>query len=199
MQRGPVLFFVISAVFFAVICVISVGCNEQRAAPHGHGRSVVTAKPTGARSARANTVGVTSKKAPPAALPVAASPTESSAALRATRARIDILTAPAETMVRRIEATPPDRTMSLRLDAAFIDTRRLMTTDLELADLGKQLSEADQAAVQRTTKARYEALKRRVAAAGIRHRRAAAEQRAAKNRATPGAGSAKDDGAVAGH
>lgn len=191
MQRGLVW------VVFVVVWVISAGCDKPRADLPRHAPGPPAGKPAAvvSPSPRAAALPV----ALPVALPPASSPTDSSVALRATRARIDTLTAQAEAMVRRIEATPPDRTMLLRLDAAFIDTRRLITTDKQLAELGKRLSEADQAAVQRTTKARYEALKRRVAAAGIRHRRADAQHKTTQRQAAPSAGSPKDDGAVAGH
>jgi len=105
--------------------------------------------------------------------PDAATQAQQSAALRATVARIDVLSAKAAEMVRKIEARPPDRIMLLRLDAAFTDARRLMTTDQQLAALGEKLSATEKKAAHKYSKALYEKLKARIAAAGKRHRAAA--------------------------
>ncbi len=71
-----------------------------------------------------------------------------------------------------VEARPPSKATLIRLDAAFVDTRRLLTTDKALAQLGERLTPVERAAVKRYARLRYEALKARVAAAGRRHRAA---------------------------
>lgn len=119
-----------------------------------------------------------------AASPDGATQAQPSAALRATETRIDVLSAKAAEMVRKIEARPPDRIMLLRLDAAFTDARRLMTTDRQLAVLGEKLSTTEKKAAHRYSKAVYEKLKARVAAAGKRHRAAAKAKKPIHGEAT---------------
>lgn len=179
-QRGP-------AALCAMLALALLGCGRDRAARPQLGApsaapAVVPSAPPSAAPTPAPSAAPAATPAPTPATPApatraSASPPQqpaSAALLRRTKARVDTLTAPAEAMVRQIEASPPDRLTLLRLDAAFTDARRALVTDSELAALGARLGPTDQAAVRRYSKARYEGLRARVAAAGRRHRRQAA-------------------------
>jgi len=179
-KRTSVGFFTLNrqicrALIWAALGLIALGCGEQEAPKSRPEAPLAWAKK---KAESVETAGSGGKKAAPLVAVNGASDTAKiSPALRETRARIETITAKAAAMVRRVEGRAPDRMMLLRLDKVFIDTRREMTTDKRLAELGRQLTETEKAAAARFTKARYEALKGRVAAAGKRHR---AEARALK-------------------
>ena len=100
----------------------------------------------------------------------------SSTTLLAAQARIDALTATAEAAVKLIERAPPQQLDLVRLDAAFAQARQKLVTDTQLSRLGAQLSKKERKQVTDYSRLRYERLKRRVAAAGARHRRAKPNQ-----------------------
>ena len=138
--------------------LLVVGACERRS-------SVVPQRPP-AQAAPAHSSATSGTEARAVTLP------RSSTTLLAAQARIDTLTATAEAAVKLIERAPPQQLDLVRLDAAFAQARQRLVTDTQLSRLGAQLSAKERKQVTDYSRLRYERLKRRVAAAGARHRQA---------------------------
>lgn len=98
-----------------------------------------------------------------------------SPALAAAKARVDALTKDAVAAVERIERAPPTQAELITLNATFSDTKRKLVTDPELARLGQALNPSERKRVATYTRAAYETLMTRLAAAGRSRRRVAVD------------------------